>query len=570
MSRLLLPLPFRRLRWQLTLSYILITLVAALTLEVATTVASVLNPPKTPSATPAEILVNAMFFNEGPQLVAYLEQTPPDQRGLTVWTSFWAPGFTFSKLGFAASSAGAADPSSQIPLDSARARNVTVVILGPDERVLAAAPTATPSLSSINELIASPQAQATLHAALQTGKPLYQTATLADGRTIAAVPVMASVSGPVLGALLIAAALDPGPAPPAVGPLPLDQIVAALRAGLPSALAFVILASIIGTLFGVLTSRRITLRLGRITLAADSWSRGDFQTAVRDAGRDELGQLATDLNVMAAQLQRLLATRQELAVVEERHRLARDLHDSVKQQLFAVTLLLGSARLDVQEQPETERTLAEAEEIARQAQQELTGLIRALRPVALAAKGLCAAVRELASDWSRRTGIAITVQAPPDLTLPAAAEQELFRVVEEALSNAARHSGATQAEVAIVRAAGTVALWIADNGHGFDLDRAERAQASAGENLGRNGHESIGLGLRHMRERVEGLGGTFHLTSTPNGTRIEVSLPAQPEHVAGDVDETHLIAALAPAAPAGPESERREVGDAATHHTPDR
>lgn len=563
MSRLLLP--FRRLRWQLTLSYILITLVAALTLEVATTVASVVNPPKTPSATPAEILVNAMFFTEGPQLVGYLEQSPPDQRGLTIWTTSWAPGFTFSKLGFAASRAGTTGSSSQIPLGSDRARNVTVVILGPDERVLAAAPTAAPSLSSINELIASPQAQAALYAALRTSKPLFQAGTLADGRTVAAVPVVASDRGPVLGALLVAAALDPGPA--AVGPPLLDQIVAALRDGLPSALAFVILASIIGTLFGVLTSRRITRRLGGITLAADSWSRGDFQTAVRDAGRDELGQLAADLNVMAAQLQRLLATRQELAVVEERHRLARDLHDSVKQQLFAVTLLLGSARLDVREQPETERTLAEAEEIARQAQQELTGLIRALRPVALAAKGLCAAVRELASDWSRRTGIAITVQAPRDLTLPAAAEQELFRVVEEALSNAARHSGATQAEVAIVRTAGTVALWIADNGHGFDLDRAERGHASAGENPGRNGHESLGLGLRHMRERVEGLGGTFHLTSTPNGTRIEVSLSAQPEHVAGDVDETHLTAALAPA---GPESERREAGDAATHHTPDR
>jgi two-component system NarL family sensor kinase len=101
-----------------------------------------------------------------------------------------------------------------------------------------------------------------------------------------------------------------------------------------------------------------------------------------------------------------------------------------------------------------------------------------------------------------------------------------------------------------VRTAGTIALWIADNGHGFDLYRAEGGHASAGENLGRDGHESLGLGLRNMRERVEGLGGTFHLTSTGSGTRIEVSLPAQPEHVAGDVagdvdvDETHLTAAL--------------------------
>ncbi len=116
---------------------------------------------------------------------------------------------------------------------------------------------------------------------------------------------------------------------------------------LPSALALVILASIVGTLFGVLASRGITRRLGRITLAADAWSRGEFQATVRNTGRDELGQLATDLNVMAEQLQHLLATRQELAVVEERHRLARDLHDSVKQQMFVITMLLGAARASV-------------------------------------------------------------------------------------------------------------------------------------------------------------------------------------------------------------------------------
>src|SRR5262245_56264345 len=161
MSRLLVP--FRRLRWQLTLSYILITLVAGFTLDVATTVADVLAPPKTPTATPAEILVNAMFFTEGPQIAPYLEQSPPAQHGLTVWANFWASGFTFSKLGFVASHGGTAESSAQIPPGSNGARTVAVVIVGPDGHMLASAAAAT---SLVGAVIANPQAQTALHAAL--------------------------------------------------------------------------------------------------------------------------------------------------------------------------------------------------------------------------------------------------------------------------------------------------------------------------------------------------------------------------------------------------------------------
>jgi NarL family two-component system sensor histidine kinase LiaS len=94
-------------------------------------------------------------------------------------------------------------------------------------------------------------------------------------------------------------------------------------------------------------------------------------------------------------------------VVEERHRLARDLHDSVKQQLFAVDAA-GQCASGRAGAAQTSARWPKVEEIARQAQRG-AGLIRALRPVALAAKGLCAAVR-LASDWSWRTGIAVTVR----------------------------------------------------------------------------------------------------------------------------------------------------------------
>jgi NarL family two-component system sensor histidine kinase LiaS len=551
-------LPFRRLRWQLTLTYILITLVAALTLEVTTTVASVLAPPKTPTAPPADILVNAMRFTEAPQIVPYLEQSPPDEHGLATWANLWTPQFTFSKLGFAGSRTGAAQSSSPLPIDSAS--NVTVAIVDPEGHLLASAST---SASPVATLLASPVAQAALHKALQPAKPSPK-GVLTDGRTIAVVAVAANDNGPVLGALLVAAKLAPGPQPPAVGPFQLDQIAGALQNTLPSALALVLLASVLGTLSGLLTSRRITRRLGRMTQAADAWRQGELDVSVGDDAPDELGRLAQNLNSMAGQLRRLLAERQALAVAEERHRLARDLHDSVKQRLFAVTLLVGSARLDVQERPDTEHTLRDAEQIARQAQQELTALIQALRPSALAGKGLSTAVQELCRDWSQRTGIPTSVQAPRDLTLPPKVDQELFRVVEEALSNVARHSGADQVWVSLAQGQDVVVLRIEDNGHGFDVDAV--GSGGRADSMDGTDQEGRGLGLRSMRERIEALSGAFHIASGAGGTRVEARVTSVPQH---EPTEELRAPVLLPAANR-PEPAPMEATNAANHRPADR
>ena len=139
----------------------------------------------------------------------------------------------------------------------------------------------------------------------------------------------------------------------------------------------------------------------------------------------------------------LLRDRQQLAVVEERNRLARDLHDSVKQQMFALTMLVGSAQLEVDEQSEAKRILGEAERIASNAQQEMSALIQALRPVALANKDLEVALRDLCGEWEQRNGIACAVDVPDALTMAPETEQQVFRVVQEALANVAKHSGAT-------------------------------------------------------------------------------------------------------------------------------
>jgi signal transduction histidine kinase len=505
--------PFRRLQWQLTLFYIMTTLVAALTVAIAFTAAGALAAPKIAVATPAEILTNSMAFTEAPQIAAYLKQTPPDQRGLGVWAATWTQGFTFSKRGFSpyARSANASGATPQIPTGSDGAKDVAVVIVDRNSQVVASDSAAE---SSVSELVASPLAQSALRNALgQNPKqaPYFQTYTLADGRTLACVPVVAYDGGPVLGALLVVAAITPGPqaANTVNSALTPGDVAATIKNALPLTLALVALASVVGTLFGVVASRGITHRLHSITLAADAWSRGEFQATVRDKRRDELGILAADLNMMAQQLQRLVADRQDLAVVEERHRLARDLHDSVKQQTFVITMLVGAARNLVAGNTEVEQMLSEAERLAGQTQQELTTLIRALRPAALADHRLLMALPEFCADWSGLTHIGVQLDLPSELPLTPDAEQELFRVAQEALTNVARHSHATEVAIRVGVERESALLTIQDNGRGFDPARSNGA----------------GLGLRSMRERVETLGGSLRILSGDEGTRIEACVP---------------------------------------------
>jgi NarL family two-component system sensor histidine kinase LiaS len=508
MGRILLP--FRRLQWQLTLFYLMTTLVAALTLVIATTAASALTPPKTATATPEEILMNSMAFTEAPQIAAYLQQSSPDQRGLGDWAATWTHGFAFSKTGFIpyASPANASGSTPQIPPGSDGAKDVTIVIFDRNSQMVASASSAE---SSVSELVANPLTQSALHNALVKNPkqgPYLQTFTLADGRTVACVPVVAYDQGPLLGALLVIAALVPGP-PPVNSALTLDEALVTIKGVLPITLALMALASVVGTLFGVVASRGITRRLRSITLAADAWSRGEFQTTVRDKGRDELGTLAADLNMMAQQLQGLVVARQELAIVEERRRLARDLHDSVKQQTFVITMLVGAARNLVSGNTKAEHMLIEAERLAGQTQQELTTLIRTLRPIALTDNRLSVALREFCGDWSQLTNISMQLDMPDELPVASHAEQELFRVAQEALTNVARHSNATEVTIRARVEGESALLIIHDNGHGFDPEHRGDA----------------GLGLRSMRERVETLGGSLRIISGEDGTRVEARIP---------------------------------------------
>ena len=287
---------------------------------------------------------------------------------------------------------------------------------------------------------------------------------------------------------------------------------------LTSVVIYTFFAVIIGAIGGFFTARTITRRFNTLAVAANNWSQGDFSTFVQDKSTDELGQLSQKLNRMAEQLQNLLQERQKIAILEERSRLARDLHDSVKQHLFVIALQIGTAKLRLDQEQgivEAQQRLTEAEQVLQRVQEELKTLIRELRPVALEGKGLAPALQELVEQWKRQSTIPVTLSVTGELAQPLAllVEEALFRVAQEGLSNVARHSQATSVQLQLVNEPERVTLSIADNGQGFDPATTENK----------------GVGLYSMRERMQALGGDVDVESQPGqGTKIVAFCPTHP------------------------------------------
>ncbi len=294
-----------------------------------------------------------------------------------------------------------------------------------------------------------------------------------------------------------------------------------------SLVAFTLAAGVVGTLVGVPVARSVAGRLERLARVTGAWSHGDFTQAAADAGPDEIGALAAHLDGLGADLHRLVRTRQRLAASEERNRLARDLHDSVKQQVFAISLNLGTARLRWDDDPaEARARLDAAAAQAEHVQRELAALIGTLRPAGSDGRRLGDALRDLVATWQASTGIRATTAIPEALDAPPDVGAAIYRITQEALANVARHSGAGAVHVAVERGAcgeadgravDGLAVEIRDDGTGFD------AGAAAGEGMG--GGPMGGVGLRSMRERAEALGGRWTVASDGTGTRVRAEIP---------------------------------------------
>lgn len=204
------------------------------------------------------------------------------------------------------------------------------------------------------------------------------------------------------------------------------------------------------------------------------------------------------------------ASLQEI-VVEERNRLARDLHDAVSQQLFAASMMMSAiTEADYEMEAELNRQLLLVEKMIQQSQLEMRALLLHLRPVQLKGKQLQEGMKDLLQELMARLPIELEDQIE-DFHIEKGVENQLFRILQESLSNTLRHADAQKINIILIKRDGFIILRVIDNGKGFEMNEVNTSS----------------YGLDTMRERSEDLGGTFKVVSLPNkGTRIEVKIPA--------------------------------------------
>ncbi len=203
---------------------------------------------------------------------------------------------------------------------------------------------------------------------------------------------------------------------------------------------------------------------------------------------------------------------QRLAVVDERDRISRDLHDSIIQSIYAVTLSLEDVpELVVAEPTEAKERVDVAIDALHGVIRDLRNFIFGLRPLLLDSGDLLEGLRALAQELRRNTAIEVDIRGELTDDLPLEVVAELLSIAREALANVARHSDASHASVSLTLRDDQVQMAIADDGRGFTATTHQLA-----------GHH----GLANMRARAEGLGGTFTIGGDqPGGTRIIVTIP---------------------------------------------
>jgi len=257
---------------------------------------------------------------------------------------------------------------------------------------------------------------------------------------------------------------------------------------------------------------------------------------------DEIERIASQFNVMGDRLEqqvallhglaeenrRLAADAERAATIEERQRLARELHDSVSQQLFALTLLSASAvRFHAAGSDKLTSTIVHIDDLTNKAQREMRALLLQLRPIELDGRTFIEAARAFLKTVEERHGLRFrfTAEHVDEVFLSKTIEENLFRILQEAVANTLKHANAQAIRVRIVNEGPTVCLTVGDDGGGFEPDAVQ----GVGDTYG----------LRAMRERAQILGGRCDIWSGKEGTTIEVHIPNVPLSMlsASDVDE---------------------------------
>ena len=290
---------------------------------------------------------------------------------------------------------------------------------------------------------------------------------------------------------------------------------------------------VIGILFGFMSGHFWKKELGVIDEGLHQMEEGR-PLELESSSLPEIQTISTRMNkiqkqiIEQAKLSQRLATEAALdqdkqmqeIVFQERNRLARELHDSVSQQLFAASMMM-SAINETKDSTENEieaKQLKLVEEMIHQSQLEMRALLLHLRPVALKGKSLQEGMEELLMELMQKVTMDIKWKLE-DFPVEKGVEDHLFRILQESVSNTLRHSKASQFEVLLIKRDGFIILRVTDDGVGFDVD-----EQKAGS-----------YGLQNMYERAVEIGGNLKIVSLKSkGTRLEVKIPIVSE---GEMDD---------------------------------
>lgn len=292
-------------------------------------------------------------------------------------------------------------------------------------------------------------------------------------------------------------------------------------------LAYIIVSFLFSVYIGFKASSDTKTRVDALSVLITQLARGNYATRIYDNGEDEVGRIGEELNQLAEKMQGQVKSLQRLAdekaefaksahkaaTIEERQRLARDLHDAVSQQLFALTMMSQATVRLVEKNPEKAKTqISEIAATAKQAQTEMRALLLHLRPVHLSGDPLPIGIQQLVNELEQKCSINFHIHIDKFSRLSETTEEHVFRIVQESLSNTLRHAEATEVTIEIKKYQQELFIHIADNGKGFDLSSDQQ--------------KIVSYGLKTMKERSEEIGGTFAIRSKlGEGTHIDIRIP---------------------------------------------
>ncbi|WP_373229031.1 sensor histidine kinase [Cohnella sp.] len=271
--------------------------------------------------------------------------------------------------------------------------------------------------------------------------------------------------------------------------------------------------------------QRMQRKLDQLQVVMKQASAGNWNSRLSEVERDAFSGVHREFNVMLGQLEARLkllqqlgerdvmeeASSQEAAVLEERRRLARDLHDTVSQQLFALHMSASSLpKLLERDAEHAQKVMEQLIAMSSTAQRQMRGLIVQLRPMELQGRTLEEALERWFPDYCRQNGLQGTLEIQIRGILSEAKEHQLFLIIQEAMANVVKHAEAKSVRLFLGETDRQISLFIEDNGSGFSGDQVRTGA----------------YGLSTMRERAQKLGGEAEIVTKPgSGTRVRVWFP---------------------------------------------